>query len=131
MPGHGHRTISVLGTGKLRSLPSELRDSLCYYQQHRLGPELKFDPYDCTWTEVVDMIAKARQEYEKKALGLKGLIIKGWRGLGNNSSRVEPFFDMIPDDMGLSVLCGGLGLILTVSRPAVPAQRYFILTIVR
>lgn len=122
MPGRGHYITYVLETGKLSFPHSELRDSLCYYQQHHLGPELKFDPNDCTWAEIVDMIAKARQEYEKKALGLKGLIHKGWRGLGNNSSRIEPFLDMIPDDMGLSVLCGGLGLILTVSRPTVPAQ---------
>lgn len=110
--------------GRLSFPPSELRDSLRYYQQHRLGPELKFDPNYCTWPEIVDMIAKARKEYEKKALGLKGLIIKGWRGLGDNSSRIEPLFDLIPEDMGLSILGGGLGWILTVSRPTMPAERY-------
>lgn len=60
------------------------------------------------------MISTSRQNYEKKAAGLKGLFRKALRKAGDNSVRIAPLFEMIPGDEGLSVLRGGLGWILTV-----------------
>lgn len=62
------------------------------------------------------MISTSRQDYEKKAAGLKGLFRNAFRKVGDHSVRIAPLFEMIPGDDGLSVLKGGLGWILTVRR---------------
>lgn len=90
----------------------------------RLGfrPPLQFGPDDCTWDDILNLMISARRDYEAKASGLKGLFRKAWRKAGNNSTRIAPIFEMIPDDTGLSVLKGGLGWILTVRKCFVPFE---------
>lgn len=93
---------------------SALQESLKHYQALGLQPQLRFEIKDCTWDDILDMIATSREDYERKAAGLKGLFRKAFRKAGDHSVRIAPLFEMIPGDEGLSVLRGGLGWILTV-----------------
>lgn len=93
---------------------SALQQSLKHYQALGLQPKLRFEIKDCTWDDILDLIATSRRDYEQKAAGLKGLFRKALRKAGDNYARIAPLFEMIPGDEGLSVLKGGLGWILTV-----------------
>lgn len=79
-----------------------------------IKPRLRVGLEDCSWEDILDLMVSSRREYEKKALGLRGILRRAWRKAGDNSTRIAPLFDMIPDDSGLTVLRGGLGWILTV-----------------
>lgn len=94
---------------------SELKESMQLYMRLGLRPKLRFDSGDCTWDHILDMIVLSQKEYAEKATVLRGLFQKVWRKTGDHSSRVAPLLEMIPDDVGLTVLKGGLGWILTVS----------------
>ncbi|ETS78285.1 hypothetical protein PFICI_10347 [Pestalotiopsis fici W106-1] len=50
---------------------------------------------------------------EKELSGMRGKMVKAFRGLCRNAATGKLFTSLIPDDMGGSVLCGGLNVICT------------------
>lgn len=84
--------------------------------QSQLEPD--FNVKQCSWEDVQRQLKQAEDEVEKyfaQAKGAKGILRKVWRKLGRASIVWEPGLEAIPDEMGLSVLKGGLALIFNVS----------------
>lgn len=46
-----------------------------------------------------------------------GVVLNTWRKFGHWAEYLYPALDGIPDDMGLSVIHGGLALVFFVSSP--------------
>ncbi|KAL9030027.1 MAG: hypothetical protein Q9196_001801 [Gyalolechia fulgens] len=75
------------------------------------GVNLDFDPKTCTWVDVLDEADKAEKVYLDGGKGPKNVVRKTFRKAGDYADAISPWFDLIPDEYGLSVLNGGLKLI--------------------
>ena len=82
---------------------------------------------ECSWEVVFKELTKAKNKY-----GQGGRL--GWRKVGRKmgdmSAAISPVFGMIPDEMGLSILKGGLALIFRVSCvESIPPDLLLVLTL--
>ena len=70
------------------------------------------------WDEVCEMLMKAMQTYNEDSVkGFRGFFRRGGRNLGDNSSTFKSWLDLLPTESHyLSILCGGLKLILGGSK---------------
>ena len=94
---------------------SDLEAALFGYVPGQIkGVDLDFDPKTCTWGDVLDEAGKAEKIYIDGGSGLKNVVRKTFRFAGDYSDSISPWFDLIPDQDGLSVLNGGLKLIFRV-----------------
>ena len=69
-----------------------------------------------TWEEVAGKLKEALQKYDQDAVkGFKGFFRKGARTFGDNSGTFKSWLELLPTESHyLSILCGGLKLILGV-----------------
>ena len=69
-----------------------------------------------TWNEILVIQQKLSQEREdQSSVGLKGFLHKQGRRFGDNSESFKAWLDLLPTESHyISVLCGGLKLILGV-----------------
>ena len=72
---------------------------------------------DYTWSDVLSAQEKFSQERENgTSTGVKGFVYKNLRKFGDNSETFQSWLKLLPTESHyLSVLCGGLTLILGVS----------------
>ena len=70
-----------------------------------------------SWEEVCEALKRGMQTYsEESTRGFRGFFRKGARNLGDNSSTFKSWLDLLPTESHyLSILCGGLKLVLGVS----------------
>lgn len=68
-----------------------------------------------TWDEVLKTVDSAKEVYESKAKGKKGIHIRAARGLSQNANDISPWLELLPDGDYSSVICGGLKLVFGVS----------------
>lgn len=74
--------------------------------------DLKCNPNDCGWNDVLSCIDIAKASYAEKGKNSK---LSEWsRHADTTASALESLAGMIPDDQGLSVLRGGLVFIFQV-----------------
>lgn len=73
---------------------------------------------DYTWDDVLSAQESFSQERENEtSRGVKGFAYKHLRRFGDNSETFQAWLNLLPTDSHyLSVLCGGLTLVLGVSR---------------
>lgn len=93
---------------------SDLQQSLVAYNES-VDPKFRFDVHECTFKDVVEELDHAREVYEKKALGLSGILHRGVRAVGDYADQITPWVDLIPSDNGLCFLSAGLKIIFGVS----------------
>lgn len=91
----------------------DLKETLDFH--HRVGKFVDFtsDLHKCTWDDVHQELAKAREAAGKSEKGGKQLHRKVWRAIGSTSGVLAPGLDALPDN--LCVLHGGLALVFSVS----------------
>ena len=70
-----------------------------------------------TWDEVCEELKKAMLVYNEESVkGFRGFFRKSARSFGDNSSTFKSWLDFLPTESHyLSILCGGLKLVLGVS----------------
>lgn len=78
-------------------------------------------PDECM-ENVLGLISDAQTKYEVEAIkGPWGKVREAFRKLGENSQSFQSWLGLLPTENSfLSVLCGGLQLILGVSHPSEP-----------
>lgn len=64
--------------------------------------------------EVVTELEHAREAYEKKAQGVRGILRRSVRAVGDYADQITPWVEFIPSDHGLSFLSAGLKIIFGV-----------------
>ena len=101
--GSGSRVHSDLEAALVGYVPGQIK-----------GVSLDFDPKTCTWGDVLDEAGKAEKFYLDGGNGPTNVVRKIFRFAGDYSDCISPWFDLIPDQDGLSVLNGGLKLIFRV-----------------
>jgi len=75
----------------------------------------KFSLSDChDWNEVSKVLKNAEKTYENGD-SVSGKIRRAFRRVGNHSKSIQSFVGLLPDG-NYKTLCGGLTLVLTVSR---------------
>lgn len=68
-----------------------------------------------SWDEVTQAANLAEEKYWKDAKGPKGSIRRFFRVTGDNAHVINPWVNLLPNDQYLSVLCGGLKLVLGIA----------------
>lgn len=69
-----------------------------------------------TWDDILDEVEKAQGSYLAAGQGIKGIIRRGFRKIGDLEPAINPWVDFIPSSNNyLSVLCAGLRLILAAA----------------
>lgn len=70
-----------------------------------------------TWDEVLSVqLALSQERDAETSKGFKGFFHKNMRRFGDNSESLQPWLKLLPTESHyLSVLCGGLSLVLGVS----------------
>lgn len=67
-----------------------------------------------SWAEVLDQVELAKEEYDRKAKGKKGMFRKAGRYIGDHADIIDPWLQLIPDTDYSSVVCGGLKFVFGV-----------------
>ncbi|CAI7659746.1 unnamed protein product [Penicillium manginii] len=75
-----------------------------------------------TWTDVLDEMSRAEEEYFAKGRGSKNIGRKAFRKAGDYASAISPWFNLVPDDDGMNVLSGGLRLVFQIAREQAEAR---------
>ncbi|KAI1074234.1 hypothetical protein F5B20DRAFT_564200 [Whalleya microplaca] len=77
-----------------------------------------FPSEGCMWGDVFRHMEDARVQYEEKENRGLASLRKYWRRLGSHdvAEYIDPWFELIPDQFGLSVVRGGLVVILASAR---------------
>ena len=91
---------------------SDLKDVLDACQ--KAGQQFNFDVSNCEWSDVIEQMQKAQDVYKDK--GDKNPVRSFFRNGKEIATTVTPWFDMIPDQYGLSVLRAGLTVIFQARR---------------
>ncbi|KAJ5959953.1 uncharacterized protein N7479_007103 [Penicillium vulpinum] len=101
----------------IEELPAsaDLQQSLVAYNES-VDPKFRFNIRECTFEDVVEELDHAREEYEKKAKGLSGILHRGVRAVGDYADQITPWVDLIPSDNGLCFLGAGLKIIFGIAR---------------
>ncbi|KAI0015362.1 hypothetical protein F4780DRAFT_764334, partial [Xylariomycetidae sp. FL0641] len=68
-----------------------------------------------SWESLLATVRVAEETYEKRASGYSGFYRKVSRALGGRQKALLPWVDLIPSDNYLSVLSGGLKLLLSAA----------------
>lgn len=77
-----------------------------------LAADLKCEPNECGWEDVMDCIAKAKAVYDEKGRRCK---LRAWsRNADATAEVLKSLTGIIPDNNGLSVLRKGLVMIFQV-----------------
>lgn len=76
--------------------------------------QFRLDIQSCTFHKVVTELDHARDAYEKKAQGVRGIVRRGIRAMDDYADQITPWAELIPSDLGLSFLSAGLKIILGV-----------------
>ena len=69
-----------------------------------------------TWDEVLREVDNAKEVYELKAKGNKGMHIRVGRAIGAHSDVVSPWLELLPNGDYSSIICGGLKFVFGVCR---------------
>lgn len=94
---------------------SDLQEVLRELKREGRWPEGLKDE-DCTWDDVVAWWEEARQAKQDREKGWRGFGRRTWTAAGDLAGHIDPWIKMVGDDaIGLSVLHGGLAVLLDVS----------------
>ena len=104
---NGPRVPSQLTTTR------EVEDMLVWYKnEHK---DVCFDVLRCSWDDVFGQMARARGDHDA-AVSRKGNMFKYlWRKAGSKKEAVEPWLQLFPDEYGLSIVRGAIGIFFHVS----------------
>lgn len=93
-----------------RILSSTLSEALSHAD---LIADLKYEPRECGWGDVLNSIAKAKASYDEKGKSSK---VRAWsRNAETTVDFLKSLAGIIPDEKGLSVLRQGLVIIFQVT----------------
>jgi hypothetical protein len=67
-----------------------------------------------TWPQVLKAMDDSRVADDAKAKGWKGLFHKAGRHIGDAGGYINPWMDLLPDDMYTSIVCGGMKMVFNV-----------------
>jgi len=97
---------------------SDLEEALARYKQAAGKSALIDLDRIWTWDDILDEVDKSQRLYAEASQGMKGVIRRGFRKVGDLEPAINPWVDLIPSSNNyLSLLCGGLRLVLAVCKP--------------
>lgn len=92
---------------------SEVKEMLLWYSKE--NTDLRFDVLRCSWDDVFGQMARARGDHEA-AVSRKGNLFKYlWRKAGSEKEAIKPWLELFPDEYGLSIVRGAIGIFFHVS----------------
>ncbi|KAK3690516.1 hypothetical protein B0T22DRAFT_193765 [Podospora appendiculata] len=68
-----------------------------------------------SWSEVMEQVASAREAYDQKAQGKRGVVIKFGRYFSDRAKSIDPWLALVPDTDYSSVVCGGLKFVFAAA----------------
>lgn len=84
---------------------------------------MPFDVFNCSWDDLFNQMARAQGDHEAQS-GRKGNWFKYlWRKAGSKSDAIEPWLQLIPDEYGLSIVRGAIGIVFHVSPHVSPDKK--------
>ncbi|KAL3449530.1 hypothetical protein BJX65DRAFT_306080 [Aspergillus insuetus] len=74
------------------------------------------DVETCTWEDVFHEMQAAEDEYHRRGTGKKNLTRRSMRWAGDNATDINPWVDLLPSELGGSILTDGLKLVFSIAK---------------
>ncbi|ERT00556.1 hypothetical protein HMPREF1624_03930 [Sporothrix schenckii ATCC 58251] len=98
------------GQVEVLKLPN-VEAALAWYRKQYT--DVPFDVFNCSWDDLFCQIARAQGDHDARN-GRKGSVSWFkylWRKAGSKSDAIEPWLHLIPDEYGLSIVRGAIGIV--------------------
>lgn len=82
--------------------------------------DVPFDVFNCSWDDLFGQMARAQGDHEARSSrkGGSNWFKYLWRKAGSKSDAIEPWLHLIPDEYGLSLVRGAIGIVFHMAEKA-------------